>query len=333
MTDSEPTKELSIMNMQIKGTGSALPSKIMTNDDLSKIIETSDEWISERTGIRQRHISTGETVVSLSASACLEAMKDANVNPEDIELIILATCSPEVMIPNVACQVQAKIGAVNAVAFDMNAACSGFLFALNVVNAYISSGIYKNALVIGAEVLSKIVDWTDRGTCILFGDGAGCAYVEATNEDVHYDFVQHSDGVKGDVLTCSTRDLKNPYITEEFEPRFVSMDGREIFKFAVSQVPKCIEECLDKGNIDVKDIDYFILHQANLRIISSISKKLGVDIEKFPSNVDKVGNTSSASIPILLDEVNKKGLLKRGMKLVLSGFGAGLTYGASIITW
>lgn len=321
------------MNMQIKGTGSALPEKIMTNDDLATIIETSDEWISERTGIRQRHVSTGETVVSLSASACTKALSDANVKAEDVELIILATCSPEVMIPNVACQVQEQIGAINAVAFDINAACSGFLFALNIANAYIKSGLYKNALVIGAEVLSKIVDWTDRGTCILFGDGAGAAYVEATDTDNEYYFVQHANGAKGSVLTCATKDLKNPYYEKEFEPKYVQMDGREIFKFAVGQVPKCIEELLINSKEDVNNIDYFILHQANLRIISSISKKLAVDIDKFPSNVDKVGNTSSASIPILLDEVNKKGLLKRGMKIVLSGFGAGLTYGASLITW
>lgn len=321
------------MNMQIKGTGSALPTKIMTNDDLSGMMDTSDEWIRERTGIGARHISTGETVATLSAKACEEAMKDANVKPEDVELIILATCSPEIMIPNVACQVQSLIGAVNAVAFDINAACSGFLYALNIANAYIKSGMYKNALVIGAEVLSKIVDWNDRGTCILFGDGAGCAYVEAADTDSEYIFVQHSDGTKGSVLTCPTRDLVNPYVNEKLPPHFVSMDGREIFKFAVSQVPKCIEELLTKADEDASNIDLVVLHQANLRIIASIAKRLNLDIEKFPSNVERVGNTSSASIPILLDEINKKGMLKRGMKLVMSGFGAGLTYGASLLVW
>ena len=321
------------MNIKIMGTGSSLPKKNITNDDLAKIIDTSDEWIRERTGIGQRFVSTGENVVSLSAEASLNAIKEANIDVNNIELIVLATCSPEIMIPSVACQVQAKLGAVNAVAFDINAACSGFLYALNIANAYIKSGIYKNALVIGAEVLSKLVDWNDRGTCILFGDGAGAVLVEATSEDKEYIFVQHSDGSKGSVLTCGTRNLNNPYMEEEVQPRYISMDGREIFKFAVSTVPKCIEEVLNKGNTQADEIDYYFLHQANLRIITSISKKLNADMDKFPVNVDRVGNTSSASIPILLDEANKKGLLKRGMRLVLSGFGAGLTYGASLITW
>jgi len=321
------------MNFKILGTGSALPNKKVTNDDLTRIIDTSDEWISERTGIRSRYISVGENVVSLSTDACLKAIADAKVEAKDVELIILATCSPEVMIPNVACQVQANLCADNAVAFDINAACSGFLYALNIANAYISSGMYRNALVIGAEVLSKLVDWNDRGTCILFGDGAGAVYVEATKEDKEYTFIQQSDGSKGSVLTCGTKSLVNPYIVEELKSQYIEMDGREIFKFAVGQVPKCIDELLSKAEVSVDEVDYFLLHQANLRIISSIAKKLDAPIEKFPYNVDRVGNTSSASIPILLDEINKKGILKRGMKLVMSGFGAGLTYGASLITW
>lgn len=322
------------MNMQVKGTGSALPENIITNDDIAKLVETNDEWIAERTGIRARHISTGQTAADLAALACKKALENAGKKPEDVEIILLATCSPEMMIPCVACQVQAAIGASNAVAFDLNAACGGFLFALNTTFAYLKSGLYKNALVIGTEVLSKIVDWTDRGTCILFGDGAGAVYVEAddTKED-NYTFVQYANGNKGMVLTCGTRDLVNPYVKGEEQSKYVWMDGREIYKFAVGQIPVCINSALEKANLSVDDIDYFLLHQANLRIINAIAKKLGKDMEKFPYNVDKVGNTSSASIPILLDECNRNGILKPGMKLALSGFGAGLTYGASIITW
>lgn len=323
------------MNIRIKGTGSSLPATVMTNDDIAKYVETSDKWIRERTGIASRHISNGESLVSLAADACKKAMVDANVNPESVELIILATCSPEIAIPSVSCQVQAEIGATNAVCFDLNAACSGFLFSLNTAYAYFKSGLYKNALVIGAEVLSKLVDWTDRGTCILFGDGAGAAYVEAEDNDGddNYCFVQHAEGAKGDALKCASRDLVNTYVNQETLPKHIWMDGTEIFRFAVSQVPVCLNEVLDKAGLTAEDIDYFVLHQANMRIISSISRKLGQDISKFPANVDHAGNTSSATIPILLDECNKKGLLKPGMKIAMSGFGAGLTYGASVITW
>ncbi len=321
------------MNMRIKGTGSALPKRVLYNDDIAEWVETSDEWIKDRTGIGSRHISTGETLVSLAADACNEALTSAKVKAEDVDIIILATCSPEVMIPCVACQVQDVIGASNAVAFDLNAACSGFLFALNTVHAYLASGIYKNALVVGAEVLSKIIDWEDRNTCILFGDGAGAVYVEATEGDDTYRFVQHANGSKGSVLTCATRDIVNPVFSKDMGKKYVDMDGREIFKFAVGQIPVCINEVLDNAGTTIDEIDYFILHQANYRIITSIAKRLGRDMDAFPTNVERVGNMSSASIPVLLDECNRKGMFNEGAKLVLSGFGAGLTYGATILSW
>lgn len=321
------------MNMHILGTGSALPGTVVTNDDLTKYMETSDEWIRERTGIGSRYLSTGETVASLAIEACNNALKNAGKRAEDVELILLATCSPEMMLPCCACQVQAGIGASKAVAFDVNAACAGFLFSLNTAYAYLKSGIYKNALVIGAEVLSKIMDWEDRTTCILFGDGAGAVYVEASDEENTYSFVQHSDGVKGMVLKCGTRDLNNPLYKGEEQSKFVWMDGREIFKFAVGQIPVCINEAMDSAGLTKEDIDLFVLHQANRRIISSIAKRMELSEDKFPTNVERVGNMSSAAIPVLLDECNRNGLLKRGMRLVLSGFGAGLTFGASVITW
>ncbi len=322
------------MKMQILGTGSALPEKKITNEDLTQYMDTSDEWIRERTGIGSRHISQGETVASLAAKACENALENAGKKAEEVELIVLATCSPEMLIPCVACQVQERIGAVNAVCFDLNAACAGFLFSMNTVYSYLAAGLYKNALIVGAEVLSKIVDWSDRGTAILFGDGAGAVYVEA-NEDAKddYCFVQHANGTKGSALTCKTRDLRNLIYKEEEESKYVAMDGREIFRFAVSQVPACIDEALAKASMTYQDVDYYLLHQANLRIITSIAKKLGEDAEKFPTNVERVGNMSSACIPVLLDECNRSGMLKRGMKLVLSGFGAGLTYGATVMTW
>lgn len=322
------------MNMHILGTGSALPSTVVTNDDLTKYMETSDEWIRERTGIGSRHLSTGETVASLAIEACNKALENAGKKAEDVELILVATCSPEMMLPCCACQVQAGIGASKAVAFDVNAACAGFLFSLNTAYSYLKSGMYKNALVVGAEVLSKIMDWEDRTTCILFGDGAGAVYVEAAeDEEDTYSFVQHSDGVKGMVLKCGTRDLNNPLYKGEEQSKFVWMDGREIFKFAVGQIPVCINEAMDKARLTKDNIDLFILHQANKRIISSIAKRMELPEDRFPTNVERVGNMSSAAIPVLLDECNRNGQLKKGMRLVLSGFGAGLTFGASIISW
>lgn len=322
------------MAMRIRGTGSALPEKIITNDDIAKMVETSDEWIRERTGIGQRHVSTGESVADLAAKACKNALENAGAKPEDVDMIIVATCSPEMLLPCAACQVQDIIGATNAVAFDLNAACSGFLFALNTVYTYMKAGACKRALVIGSEVLSKIVDWSDRNTCILFGDGAGAVYVEDDGKmDDTYCFVQHANGSKGSVLDCGVRDIVNPLVHEDKLSKYVAMDGREIFKFAVGQIPVCINEALTKAAMSVDDIDYFVLHQANYRIITSIAKRLGKDMDKFPTNVESVGNMSSATIPVLLDECNRKGMLKEGMKLVLSGFGAGLTYGATILTW
>lgn len=319
--------------MKIIGTGSALPTKKLENEELTKLVDTSDEWIRERTGIGARHISTGETVADLAADACRKALENAGREASEVELLLVATCSPETEIPCTACQVQKMLGAGNAVAFDLNAACSGFLFALNTVYAYLTAGIYRNALIAGTEVLSKIIDWTDRGTCILFGDGAGAVMVEQCVEGGMMGFVQHSDGSKGNVLACGSRKLENPWFLEKDFVPYVRMDGREVFSFAVRQVPASIEEALGKSGITVDDVDLFVLHQANRRIIESIAQRLKADISKFPINLDRVGNMSSAAIPVLLDELNSQGKLIPGMTLVLSGFGAGLTYGACVIKW
>lgn len=326
------------MKMKITGTGSSLPREQVSNKKIMEWVETSDEWIQERTGIAGRHISTGETVPSLAADACIKALEQAGVDAADVDAILLATCSPEWLLPCAACQVQDMIGAVNAVAFDINAACSGFLFGLTTAQAYIASGMYKKILVVGSEVLSKIMNWEDRTSCILFGDGAGAALVEAVDDsDVSgmISFAQGSDGAKGMVLSCRERLLSNPLYTEEDkeEDFYVHMDGQAVYRFATRQVPDCIKEALDKVDMTVEDIDLFVLHQANARIIEAAAKRLHADIEKFPMNIDRMGNMSSATIPVLLDELNREGRLNRGDKLVLSGFGAGLTYGACVLSW
>ncbi|MDO5408987.1 MAG: beta-ketoacyl-ACP synthase III [Lachnospiraceae bacterium] len=304
---------------RILGTGSYLPDHTVTNDDLSQIVDTSDEWIRTRTGICSRHIAKGETTADMAAEAARRALSFSGMQAEELDMILVATVSPNKAMPNTACQVQAKIGADKAVCFDLNAACSGFLFALSTAAAYIQAGVYQNILVIGAEALSTLVDWKDRGTCILFGDGAGAAVVTA-EEDGVIDQLSGSDGKKGPVLNCDTGST-------------ISMNGQEVFKFAVSKVPEIVNALLEKNQMSAEDVDFYILHQANKRIIDSVSRRLKQPEEKFPMNLDSCGNTSGASIPILLDELNRSGKLLRGQTLVLSGFGAGLTWGAILMKW
>lgn len=342
--------------IRITGTGSALPGRIVTNKELEQMVETSDEWIRERTGIAERHVSVGETVVTLASEAARKALEQAGKRAEEIDLILVATCSPEQYLPCCACQVQVDIGAVNALAFDVNAACSGFLFALNTADAYLRMGLAENALIIGSEVLSKLVDWTDRGSCILFGDGAGAVVVErckAESRAVEEKQIPaagilgralHSDGTGGGVLQCDARELTTPYArtsavkTDQNQPmddreHFIQMDGQEVYRFATRRVPQCIEEALSDAGLTVPDIDLFVLHQANARIIDAVAKRLHADRKKFPTNLERVGNLSSASIPVLLDELHKQGKLHRGDRIVLAGFGAGLTIGACVMTW
>lgn len=331
--------------IRITGTGSALPGRIVTNKELEQMVETSDEWIRERTGIGERHVSVGETVMTLASEAAGKALEQAGKSAEEIDLILVATCSPEQYLPCCACQVQAAIGAVNALAFDVNAACSGFLFALNTADAYLRTGLAKNALVIGSEVLSKLVDWTDRGSCILFGDGAGAVVVEQCEATAGIlGRALHSDGSGGGVLRCEARRLATPFAapvaaeadetaSPEDGEHSIRMDGQEVYRFATRRVPQCIEEALSDAGLTVADIDLFVLHQANARIIDAVAKRLHADREKFPTNLERVGNLSSASIPVLLDELHRQGRLHRGDRIVLAGFGAGLTIGACVMTW
>ena len=316
------------MRAQIIGTGSCLPEKIVTNDFLSTIVDTSDEWISSRTGIRQRHIAVEETTASMSTEAGRRALESAGVKAEELDLI----CTPDTLVPNTACLVQSELGAVNAVAFDISAACSGFVFALNLVDAYMQAGVHKTALIIGAETLSRIVDWSDRSTCVLFADGAGAAVVRAAERGVIAS-TQGSDGTRGGAIYVKNRENYNPFVPEQKPMDYLYMDGGEVFKFAVKKVPQSILQTLEAANLTTEDIDWYLFHQANARITATIAKRLKVPDEKIPMNVDKCGNTSAASVAILLDEVNRKGMLKKGDKLMLAGFGSGLTWGTMAIEW
>ena len=308
------------MTGKICGTGAYIPEKILDNEALSKLVDTSDEWIRSRTGIRRRHIAgEKETVAFMAGEAAKAALQNAKLNGSAVELILAATMSAEEAMPGVAARVQQTIGAKGAASFDINSACTGFLAALNTAQTYIEAGIYKTVLVVGAEKLSSLVDWNDRNSCILFGDGAGAVVLKADPEGLYVQ-VSHSEGEKGQALTAP----KNG---------FLQMDGRAVFEFAVSRVPEVIREVLKKAGIEKRRSGLYLLHQANRRIISAAVKRLGLEEERFPMNMEEYGNTSAASIPILLYEENRRGKLKKDSLLVLSGFGGGLTYGASLLRW
>ncbi|MBS5063895.1 MAG: ketoacyl-ACP synthase III [Hungatella hathewayi] len=312
------------MTAKIIGTGSAVPAYCMKNNDFTKFIDTSDEWIVTRTGIKERRIAKEETTAGLACEAARKALQSAKIKAEEIDLILVATCSPDTFFPSTACQVQAALGAENAAAFDMSAACAGFLFGLNTAYAYINSGVYKKVLVIGADIMTRFVDWKDRGTCVLFGDGAGAVVLEASETGL-FSSVQYADGSRGKVLSCS--------VGYEKRSSYLQMDGQEVFKFAVKKVPECVRQVLEESGTDIEEIKYFVMHQANYRIFESIAKRLKVSMERIPMNMDRYGNTSGASVPIMLDELNREGKLQPGDKLILSGFGAGLTWGATLIEW
>lgn len=320
------------MTSRIIGTGSCLPQTVVTNYDLSEIMETSDEWIASRTGIRERRLAKEETTASMASEAAGRALKDAGLTAQDIDLILVGTITADYVTPSAACEVQAAIGAVKATAFDINAACSGFMFALSTAHAYVQTGLAHTALVIGVETLSKIMDWNDRSTCVLFGDGAGAAVVQADEKGI-YCFDQGSDGTKGMVLSCQGRTNNNPLVQTGKDLDYVSMDGQAVYKFAVKIVPDSIQKAVQKAGLQTQDIKYFVLHQANIRIIQSVAKRLKTDVDKFPISLDHCGNISAASIPILLDEMNRKGMLEKGDKVVMSGFGGGLTWGTAVLEW
>ena len=323
------------MTTRIIATGAYAPVQVITNDDMANVVDTSDEWITQRTGIKERHISSGENTSALAVNTARQLLERAGRKAGDIDLIIVATVTADYSTPSVGCIVQKELGASNAVAFDVTAACSGFMFALSIADKYIKAGMYNNAIVIGAETLSKIVDWSDRSTCVLFGDGAGGAYVEKSET---YGIIEEEIGSKGelyDILTGGYTDCANIFNGKEKEDSlwYVNMNGREVFKFATKSVVKSVERVLSGAGVAAEDIKYVIPHQANTRIVDILSNKLRIPHEKFYMNIDRYGNTSSASIPIALNELNEKGLIERGDKVLLTGFGGGMTWGTMLVSW
>ncbi|MBO4242392.1 MAG: ketoacyl-ACP synthase III [Clostridiales bacterium] len=316
---------------KIIGLGSYLPPKILTNDDLSKIVDTNDEWITERTGIKRRHIADAveDKASTMACKAALAAIEDAGISGSEIDLIVAASTTPDVVFPSIACCVQGAVGADGCACFDVNSACPGFIAAYNTAQSYIESGNAKTVLVLGAECLTNFVDWEDRGTCILFGDGAGAAVLRA-EEGMKNSFIMKASMNRGACLHCEA--MKQPKRVDEegfLKSTFMYMQGREVFRFVVTEVPALIDELSKKYEFDLGEVDHFVFHQANRRIIEATAKKLGVSLEKFPMNIQDTGNTSSASIPILLTQMKKEGKLKKGDKIVMSSFGGGLTWGAN----
>ncbi len=324
-----------------------MPEKIVTNHDLARLVETSDEWIRTRTGICRRHIVTGESLTSMSVDAAQKALDASGLSPLNLDMIIVATLTPDEPLPNASSAVQKALGAVNAFCFDLSAACSGFVYALGCGAMYIKGGAAKHVLVIGAEILSKIVNWEDRTTCILFGDGAGAAVLGPSEEPGFLGMSMGTDGSRGHTLKMFERDIDNPFMTDaqraaanmeadadgNLRPksRYVYMDGSEVFKFAVKKVPESIQQVLKEQQVTVEDVDHFVLHQANYRIIESVAKRLKASMDKFIITIDEYGNTSAASVPLALDELMHSGKVKKGELIMISGFGGGLTWGSILM--
>jgi 3-oxoacyl-[acyl-carrier-protein] synthase-3 len=322
------------MKISLKAFGGYTPDRIVTNDDLAKWVDTSDDWITSRSGIRRRHLSTGENTSDLCAQAARAVLANAGASPLDVDILIVATATPDYGLPSTACLVQAKIGAANAFAFDLNAACSGFMYGLGVAEKMLRSGKYATALVLGGDTLSKITDWQDRGTCVLFGDGAGGVLLARGGREAFLAEDFHSDGRQAGTLTAGPAPVANP-LTQPGPAAspYIQMDGRAIWEFAVSQVPESVLAVLAKAGRTQGDITYVVPHQANYRIIKQIAAKLNMSMEKFYVNIQDYGNTSSASIPLCLAEMAGKGLLAPGSGdlVILTGFGAGITWGTMLL--
>lgn len=325
------------ISVGISGIGSYVPEKILTNHDLSKMVDTNNEWIVDRTGIEERRIAEPGTAASdLATKAALKALEDAKISPEEIDLIIVATATPDHVFPSTACMVQKNIGATKAAAFDMSVGCSGFVYGVATGANFIYTGMYKKVLVIGSEVLSTIMNWEDRNTCVLFGDGAGAVVLEPCEEGFGIlSYELGADGSKGDVLIVPAGGSKLPASHETVNENLhtMQMDGKEVFKFAVRIMEKASINAIEKANLKIEDIDFLVPHQANIRIIDSALKKLNLSRDKSCVNLNKYGNMSAASIPVAFDEAVKAGRIKKGDNIVLVAFGAGLTWGSIVIKW
>jgi len=321
----------------ITGIGSYLPSKVLTNYDLERMVDTSDDWIIQRTGIKERRIvENGQITSDLATHASLRAMEDAGVSPNDLDMIITSTITPDHIFPSTACYIQQKIGAGRASAFDILAACAGFIYALSIGQSFVNSGAMETVLVVGAECLSKITDYTDRTTCVLFGDGAGAVIIQKSR--TKHEILSTSlaaDGAQADVLIMPGGGAKNPASLESVQQRthYIQFKGKEVFKLAINNITNLIIDTVNKNGLSLEDIDLIIPHQSNLRIIEATMEKLGLPMEKAFVNIDKYGNTSSASIPIAIDEARKEGRLSKGDIVMLVAFGGGLTWGSSVIRW
>lgn len=316
---------------EIKGTGSYVPEKVYTNDDLAKIVDTSDEWIHSRTGIRERHIVTDEYTIDLAEHASNRAIEASGINKEDIDLVLVATVTPDNAFPGVSQLLQHRLGLNEVMAFDVNAACSGFLYVLNIADKMIKSGAYNNALIVGAETLTRLTDWSDRNTCVLFGDAAGAMVIGRSETDKIKDVICGSRGDDEGQLICKNVDIKDPHVNAVSKQDHIHMNGREVFKFATRIMPSTINDLLDRNNLTKEDLDIVVAHQANERIIDKAARDLDISMDKMFLNIGKYGNTSAASVPLAIDEAIRTNRLKKGDLFATVAFGGGFTWGGALI--
>ncbi len=334
-----PARDRKVAKAKVKSIGTAVPAKILSNFDLEKMVETSNDWIVERTGIHQRHIAeNGQTTSDLSAEAALKALKAGGVDPADVDLIIVATITPDMLLPATACLVQDKIGAKKAWGFDMSIACSGFLYAMQVGGQFIQSGAHKNVVVIGVDVMSSIIDYQDRQTCIIFGDGGGAALLTATESDDEVgfiDFIHEVDGSGGDYLCLPAGGSKTPTSHETVDKRlhYVHQEGKVVFKYATRKMPELCSKLLERNGLTGDDVDVFIPHQANLRIITAACERLKMPIERVVINIDKFGNTTAGTLPLAIESALERGQLKKGDLVLMATVGAGFSAGAMLLRW
>tara|TARA_Y100000588_G_scaffold385052_1_gene477587 strand:- start:223 stop:1221 length:999 start_codon:yes stop_codon:yes gene_type:complete len=331
------SKPNQLQGCAITGIGSYVPERVLSNSDLEELVDTNDEWITTRTGIKERRMAAeNEFTSTMAVKAALKALAQSEVNPTDLDLIVVATITPDMPFPATACLVQQELGATKAAAFDLEAACSGFIYALEVGRAFISSGIYRNVLIIGAEKLSSIIDWQDRNTCVLFGDGAGAAVLQRRNEARGVLATRlGSDGNKAEILAMPGGGCRQPATVDSVNERihFLKMEGKEVYKNAVTAMTAAAKDVMDRSGLSIEDIKCIIPHQANQRIISAIGERLGAKEGQVFVNLQKYGNTSAASVAVALDEALQSGKIKRGDRILIIAFGAGLTWGATILEW
>ncbi len=318
---------------EILGTGSYVPKRVYTNDDLKAFVDTNDEWIYTRTGIKERHMSEGESTLDLAYQAALQAIDSSRIDKQDIDLIIVATVSSDYAFPAVANLLQAKLEIEGITAFDINAACSGFIYAMQIADKMIKSGAFHNALIVGAETLTRLTDWRDRNTCVLFGDGAGAMVVSRSEENKIKDIITGSQGDVDMLLYCKNPDLKDPLVNRVSPQDHIHMKGAEVFKFATRIMPKTVSALMERNHITDEDVNCYVAHQANMRILDKSARDLNISMDKMYSNISHYGNTSAASVPIAIDEAVRSKFLKRGDLFITVAFGGGLTWGGALITF